>query len=150
MHICSICNIAKPTSSFYVRAYRGSSTTRYGCISCEKIQKTQWWNSKSVAYKLISYAKNRRGEEVSITEEDITVPERCPILGRKFEEKGEYAPSIDRSDPTKGYVKGNVRVVSVRGNRLKNNGTHREFKYLVEYMKTLEDELYPDQDLSLE
>ena len=46
------------------------------------------------------------------------------ILG----EKGnyEYTPSLDRIDPTKGYIKGNVWVITKRANTMKNSATREE------------------------
>ena len=51
------------------------------------------------------------------------MPERCPVLGIPITpfEKGlaPGTPSFDRIDPRKGYVKGNVAIISNRANRLK-------------------------------
>lgn len=42
------------------------------------------------------------------------------------------SPSLDRIDPSKGYVKGNVWIVSHRGNTIKNDATHGELKAIAE------------------
>jgi hypothetical protein len=58
------------------------------------------------------------------------VPIICPILGIpiikdiKKEQKevpNPNSPSIDRIDNSKGYVKGNVRVISHKANTMKHN-----------------------------
>lgn len=38
------------------------------------------------------------------------------------------SPSIDRIDPERGYVKGNVWIISYRANTIKSNATHEELK----------------------
>lgn len=45
------------------------------------------------------------------------------------------SPSLDRRDPSLGYVKGNVGVISDRANLLKSNMTLEELKKLVSYME---------------
>ena len=61
----------------------------------------------------------------------------CPILGIPLEwscnrGSGNFtmagSPSLDRIDPTKGYVKGNVWIISHRANRIKSDATHEELK----------------------
>lgn len=84
----------------------------------------------------------KRGAAFDITIDDIVVPERCPVFGVPLEfeignrgARNHWAPSLDRHNPEKGYVKGNVRVISNRANRLKNNGTLKEFRQIVAYLE---------------
>ncbi len=80
----------------------------------------------------------RKNLKFSITKEDIQIPERCPILGIKLnvEVKDRFhSPSLDRIDPSKGYIKGNVWVISNRANTLKSNATLLELKLLVEKLE---------------
>lgn len=88
--------------------------------------------------RLLQYARQRaqlRGLEFSITKHDITIPEFCPYLNVKLEVNTEYAPSIDRIDSSKGYVPGNVEVISKRANTLKSNATYEELLLIAERMK---------------
>lgn len=68
-----------------------------------------------------------RGIEFNITIEDLSVPEICPILGIpiKCGTKGNYSntPSLDRKDNNRGYVVGNVQVISMKANTMKNDAT---------------------------
>lgn len=71
-----------------------------------------------------------KGLEFNIDEGDIVIPEICPILevpivvGTKGEY--EYSPSIDRIDNSKGYIKGNVQIISKKANSMKNSATPAE------------------------
>lgn len=65
------------------------------------------------------------------------IPSHCPIFGiplewsaRRGSKKGALpnSPSLDRIDPERGYVKGNVWIISHRANAIKNNATHEELK----------------------
>lgn len=56
--------------------------------------------------------------------ESIT-PDRCPIFDEPFLFVGNkvmqpFSASLDRLDPTKGYVQGNVVVISMKANSIKN------------------------------
>jgi len=57
--------------------------------------------------------------------EDIVIPEYCPYLKIKLDSFGvaDFCPSIDRIDSTKGYVKGNIEIISFQANRMKNTAT---------------------------
>ncbi len=70
--------------------------------------------------------------DFNITEEDIEIPSMCPILevpliiGTK--DNYEYSPSLDRIDNSKGYVKGNIQVISKKANSMKNSATLEELQ----------------------
>ena len=46
------------------------------------------------------------------------------------------SPTLDRIDNNKGYVKGNVKVISHRANSLKSSGTILEFTKIIEYIES--------------
>ena len=80
-------------------------------------------------YALYNTAKKRAKKlkrEFTIDVSDVVIPEYCPCLGVPLEKHTDYAPSLDRIDPSKGYVKGNVWVISVKANRIKNDATPAE------------------------
>lgn len=71
----------------------------------------------------------RRGLEFSLTKDDLTIPEYCPILGIKLTFDGpgkEHSPSLDRIDNSGGYTLDNVQVISWRANRIKSDATKEE------------------------
>lgn len=74
--------------------------------------------------------------------EDIGIPEFCPILGVKLIPYGKdlkartnNSATIDRIIPSRGYVRGNIQVISFRANRIKNNATLDELKAIIAYME---------------
>lgn len=67
-----------------------------------------------------------------LTIDDIKIPDRCPILNIPIirecilgGKKGPKAssPSLDRFDNTKGYIKGNVHVISNKANVMKSSAS---------------------------
>jgi hypothetical protein len=82
------------------------------------------------------YRAEKNNLEFNLTREDINLPEFCPVFGIKIDFENQHSsPALDRVDNEKGYIKGNVRIISNRANRLKNNGTIEEFQQIIEYMK---------------
>jgi hypothetical protein len=85
----------------------------------------------------------RLGHESDLTLDDLTIPAVCPALGiplvlglqGKSTAGRPNAPSVDRIDSTLGYVKGNVRVISLRANILKRDATLAELEGLVAYVR---------------
>jgi hypothetical protein len=100
-------------------------------------RKSEEWKNRN-ARQLLIYAARRsardRGLEMTITRDDVKIPEFCPLLGirlvRGAKSNRDFSPSLDRIDSSKGYVPGNVWVVSYRANRIKNNATPDELLML--------------------
>lgn len=77
---------------------------------------------------LLSLAKRRakqKGIDYNLDLEDLVVPLICPILGIAIEVGNgkivDSSPSLDRIDNSKGYIKGNVQIISNLANRMKNS-----------------------------
>lgn len=69
--------------------------------------------------------------EFNLSVEDIIIPTHCPYLGVELLTNQEDCfsknyYSIDRIDSTKGYVKGNIQIISRFSNTIKNNATKEE------------------------
>jgi hypothetical protein len=95
------------------------------------------------------YAMLKRAEKRSIQKQisfnlqpsDIEIPEFCPILGTKLtigDTSGpdDFSPSLDRIIPELGYIAGNVRVISMRANRIKTNASIADVEKVLSYMKS--------------
>lgn len=84
-------------------------------------------------YYVLSCAKTRarrKGLEFSITSADVPIPEFCPVLGiplkKGIGKTNPCSPSIDRIDSSRGYVPGNVWVISYLANARKNDQSAKE------------------------
>ena len=109
---------------------------------CKTADKT-WQQNNPLKHMIRAARKSskRRGIEFSITEDDFTsLPSHCPILeieltyGGACEVAKPSAASFDRIDNSKGYIKGNVQIISWRANKLKADATVLELQKLIAYM----------------
>lgn len=79
------------------------------------------------------------GWKCGIDKGDLQIPPTCPVLGIPLwagtNVHTDNSPTVDRFDPAKGYIKGNVRVISYRANRLKCDGAIDEFRKVIAYME---------------
>ena len=89
---------------------------------------------------MITLARKRARKkklDCSITDKDFTPITHCPLLGIAFDfaKKGkgtaDNSPTLDRINPSKGYVPGNVWVISAKANRMKSDATLRQLEQLV-------------------
>jgi hypothetical protein len=89
-------------------------------------------------------AKNRSqkfGLDFNLEEGDIYIPDKCPVFGfplvmHSGRNGGRFdSPSLDRVNPDKGYVKGNVQVISFKANAMKNNATQEELIAFANWIK---------------
>lgn len=93
--------------------------------NCDYIQKLVW---------AAKHRAKRDQLDFNIEVNDIKIPEFCPVLGIKLEINkggvGPNSPSLDKIISNKGYVKGNVRIISHRANWLKNNSNKDELELI--------------------
>ena len=75
-------------------------------------------------------------------------PKKCPILnivlkvGKLKDSNGggtDNSPSLDRIDNNKGYVKGNLQIISRKANQMKSNANFEEIEMLYKYMKKIKE-----------
>lgn len=116
------------------------------CEECCRQAGTKWYEShksdlsrrkQQIVQRVVQRAK-RTGIPVNISTNDIAWPTHCPVFGYElsyFESDKDRSVSLDRIDPSKGYVIGNVQVMSMRANRAKWNLTLSEVEQLYEYLR---------------
>ena len=139
MKQCRSCGVQKPLSEFY---RKGTGRTAH-CIECTKVkvrteeyrtyQRYYQKKNTTVEQSMLNRSKSRakkKGFEHNITIDDILIPDKCPLLEIPII-KGENSvhansPTLDRIDSTKGYVKGNVWVISYKANTIKSDATPEE------------------------
>ena len=114
-------------------AYRKKNAAKFK----EYIGKWQAKNNEKYIITSIKSRAKKQGIEFSIDATDIKIPSTCPILGipifKEFKGKGNSnkgprytSPSLDRIDNTKGYVKGNVHIISNKANVMKSSASPEE------------------------
>lgn len=67
---------------------------------------------------------------------------QCPVFGTLFETaaKGtsrDTSPSLDRKIPSLGYIQGNVHVISMKANRIKNDASLEDLQRILAYFEPL-------------
>lgn len=132
------------------------------CLKCYREYKSNWVRKsyklkekKKETYNTIENilfmsAKARAKKkklEFSIEYQDVYIPEICPALGIKIDkfledtsqsnESRASSPSLDRIDNSKGYIKGNVAVISYRANIIKGQGTAEQHRMVAKWLRKI-------------
>ena len=126
----------------------GDIFERYGKVMtyCKPCNTARVKSNQSPEQKMLQRARNRarkNGVECTINLEDIHIPKICPVL--QFElvpHSGSSggrpnSPALDRIDNSKGYVPGNVQVISHRANQMKADANLAELKLFAKWVNTL-------------
>jgi predicted nucleic acid-binding Zn-ribbon protein len=93
-------------------------------VKSQPLEKKMWRRAKQRA--------SERNLDFNIELIDIVIPTHCPILGIELKEhKGrsggeKNSPALDRLDNSKGYIKGNVVVISHLANMMKSSANNSE------------------------
>ena len=101
-------------------------------------EKTPLYQSQRAKFRSKKVNAKRTGYSWELSFGDLDWPTHCPILGLEIDYFSPYrvenSPSFDRIDSSKGYVKGNVHILSWRANRIKNDGSSKEHRQIAEYL----------------
>lgn len=101
------------------------------------------WREKNAAKVMLERARrraNRDGVEFDLDTAFVAAitPLFCPVFGVPLTlaegAAGPNSPSLDRKDPSKGYVQGNVQVISNKANMMKQNATEDELKQFAKWI----------------
>ena len=97
-------------------------------------------NPAKILWRNAKLRARKRSIEFNITVQDIIIPNKCPIYNKAFEygEKGapgDWAPTLDRINPNKGYIRDNIAVISYRANTIKNKGTVEDLRKILTWLE---------------
>lgn len=129
---CTKCQKMKPFEAFTKHklcAFGRSSV----CKRCKSEAGKKKYREKPKEYKLWKWARERaisKYRAFDIDVEDVKIPDVCPVLGIPMD-----CASLDRIDSSKGYVKGNIQVVSCQANAVKGSATIEELEKVLAYMR---------------
>ena len=102
------------------RHLKGGGRDKQTYVSVKPPEYLIWYRAKNNAKEC--------GYEFNLEVEDIIIPTHCPYLGVQLNfnpnntHEHDYF-SIDRIDSSKGYIKGNIQIISRLANTMKNNST---------------------------
>lgn len=74
------------------------------------------------------------------------LPSHCPVFGTPFmyqgnKKTGAESPSVDRLKPELGYVLGNIAIISLKANAIKQNANAEEIQKVADWLKLQETKL---------
>jgi hypothetical protein len=104
-------------------------------------------NTERLALDSIKARAKLKGIIFDLKWEDIKDYDTCPVFNEKLKRaRGsggkKFSPSVDRIDPTKGYTKDNIQVISKLANSMKSNATPEELLKFADWVyKTYNREL---------
>jgi hypothetical protein len=148
---CRGCEKEKPEESFPMRKDYPKHTRRPYCYECARnIERARYERYKRESpFKHKASRARSRASSLKVPcdiDEDYLESiwtDTCPVLGIPISistPRGEPgAAELDRFDPFKGYVKGNVVFLSRKANNLKNQLTVETAFLLYQWMKKRED-----------
>jgi len=112
----------------------------------KKANKGKWktyqdkWLDKNPTYAMCHNAKRRAKLSdlaFDLNWKEIVIPTHCPILGIELNQEGfrDSLASLDRIDPFRGYTKDNVKVISLKANRIKAEGDAEVHERIADYIR---------------
>lgn len=93
-------------------------------------------------------AKNRAAKkglpfDISVAYVESLQTDECPVFGTKFQWMGNgkikpTSPSLDRIDPSKGYIEGNLVIISSKANSIKSAYKSKDLYKVAQWLEQIE------------
>ncbi len=134
---CKTCGVEKDLNSFSLHKECKSGYDISRCKDCKKSKID--WRKVPLEKRILNRCKSRAVKlkrDFDLDLSDIIIPEVCPVFKTPFiYGHPDWTYSIDRIDNRKGYVKGNILIVSNKANRLKNNASIEDLQIIIDFYK---------------
>lgn len=127
---------------------RLETNKRWNASDKAKIAKQRWKDKnpkRAWAVYATGAAKMRaalKGLDFALTSDyiELITPDNCPVFNEPFLFVGNkvmkpFSASLDRLDSTKGYIPGNVVVISMKANSIKNAYGSKELMAVATWLK---------------
>jgi hypothetical protein len=109
------------------------------CKVCRVPKSKEHWKDVTLETKILQRARSRAGVKgipFDLDIADIQIPVACPVFNKPFVYGDlDWAASLDKIDPSKGYTKGNIRIISNKANRMKSDATKEELIMFSNWIK---------------
>jgi len=128
----------------YGPAHFERSPHHFCCRSCQNTIHGLAGTPRHKIWEQVKKRAKHEGIPFSLTLDDIPeVPENCPVLGIKLQPNDkagplDSSPSLDRIVPNLGYIRGNVRIISFRANRLRSDASAKELRLIADDAERVE------------
>lgn len=146
---CVKCYGSFPLNSFYkdnkrnaffssCKECRKQYSKAYYVQHSERIKKYRKTRQDETTLSSIKRRAKRKGLDFDLDVEDVK-GNVCPVFGVELIRvstpgAADFSPSVDRIDNSKGYVKGNVQVLSNLANKMKANATKEQLIQFAEWV----------------
>lgn len=151
--ICPRCKVEKPSEQFSTNPRAGDGLAHY-CTPCGRAMK-KYARNKELAHspkklkvrEMISSARKRAKRDnvpIDIDHDYVMnlATDICPALGIpiSYTNSGhlkDNSATLDKFDAERGYVKGNVNIISRLANIIKTSATANQVRHVADWMETI-------------
>ena len=150
LRVCKSCNLELPFNMFYYKkSHNGVEYPTYYCKECRRVyQRNKRKENKATNIEYHTIRENLNGARKRAKEDNypfnieiedlMPFPTHCEVTGEKLIYGGNKhwnKATLDKVIPSKGYVKGNVKIISMRANFIKSDATLKELNDIISYIK---------------
>ena len=143
--VCHFCDeLAKSQQGQINSAWVCTSCSEEKCKGAAHDASGNWRGLVYICSGMIGRAKERGKYEVNLTHHNVLDiwprDGMCPILGIRLERNhksragSQNSPNLDRIDSSKGYIVGNIQIISGLANRMKQDANPEQMVKFAEWV----------------